>query len=92
MLIAMINGGKMNGDRQILKTDSITLWIRFFGWFGTGVFLGWSMRSSTHLANSGAIKFAIIMLASIVIVSQIGIALSPLFLSKNKRITKTFDR
>jgi len=52
------------------------LWVRFFGWFGSGVGLGWLMRDLTTSATAGAMSWAI----KLVIISAIAVPFAVIYL------------
>jgi len=78
MLTAIKRGGNRNGELINSITQPPILWLRFFGWFISGLGFGWLMRALTSSANEGAMSTAMTIAVSIGICSQIGIVLFPL--------------
>jgi len=78
MFNAIKNGGSFQGDAKNLLIQSPIIWIRFFGWFSSGVGVGWAVRD---LMNSPLSQGAINWLMITAMVSQFSIVIYPLLRS-----------
>jgi len=84
MLRAM-KDGKYQGELAWLNSHRPILWIRFFGFFVSGMSLGWLMRTLATSWSIGAMSVAIIVAMLSAICSQIGIAILPLLRRNHSR-------
>jgi hypothetical protein len=75
MLTKIAAGGKIQGDWIARLTQPPILWIRFLGWLGSGVGLGWLIRDWTNDARVGAISWAIKLVVISAIVSQVPVVI-----------------
>ena len=75
MSIAIAKGGNTQGERLAWMTQPPILWLRFFGWLGSGVGLGWLIRDLTSSAKVGAISWAIKLVIISAIISQLSIVI-----------------
>jgi len=57
-------------DDEMLSTHPPILWIISFGWFGSGIGLGWLLRDFTNSARIGAASVVIEVAIIATIVSQ----------------------
>jgi len=84
----MFERGRTEFNVEARMNQPPILWIRFFGFLGSGFGLGWFIRAATNSAKTGAASVAAALIIMLTIGSQLALAIY-LFLRK-ANFTSTF--